>query len=72
MIQIPMYESADLNCVYILKAMERIWVKGSKYAVPNKDHSVSMIIALKREAAGHGFTPSTSSTSVPHLSRSQE
>ena len=45
MIQIPMHEPADLDCIYIVKTLERIWIRGSELAVPNVDHSVSMIIA---------------------------
>ena len=68
MMQIPMHESTDLDYIYILKRVERIWVRNSGHAVPNKGHSISIIITLKREAAGHGLTPPTSFTFVPHLS----
>jgi len=49
MIQIPMHEPADLDCIYIVKMLERIWIRGSELAVPNVDHSVSMIIAYARK-----------------------
>jgi len=45
-----MHEPADLDCIYIVKTLERIWIRGSELAVPNVDHSVSMIITYAREA----------------------
>jgi len=63
MIQIPMHEPADIDCIYIVKTLERIWIRGSELAVPNVDHSVSMTIAEAKEAVRLRLTSPRSSTS---------